>query len=91
MNDEIVEEIHQIRKKTYEETKNMSPKELIEYYHNSSLWVQERIAACRPYLADEETISPQKKSDIEEGFAQIQRGESITLSAYRAKRNLAAT
>ena len=47
MNDEIVEEIHQIRKKTYEETKNMSSKELIEYYHQSSEWVQQQIAECR--------------------------------------------
>ncbi len=60
MNDEIVEEIHKIRRKTYEETKNMSPKELIEYYHRSSEWVQQRSAECRARKAAEKQMGHQK-------------------------------
>lgn len=47
MKDVIVDEIHQIRKRTYEETKNMSPEELISYFHNSSKEIREQIAQRR--------------------------------------------
>ncbi len=47
MNDEIVDEIHRIRKQTYEETKNLTPQELVSYFHDSSKDVREQIAKRR--------------------------------------------
>ncbi|MGL6227455.1 MAG: type IV pilus modification PilV family protein [Thermoguttaceae bacterium] len=43
MNDEYVEEIHQIREGIYRETKDMSSEELIAYYHKASGEVRQRI------------------------------------------------
>jgi hypothetical protein len=34
--DLTIDDIHEIREKNYEETKNMSDKELIEYYKNKA-------------------------------------------------------
>ena len=47
MNDEYVEEIHKIRENIYEHTKDMSSKELIEYYRNSSKGIHQRIEEYR--------------------------------------------
>lgn len=47
MNDEIVEEIHQIRERLYEETKEMSLEERQRRTRAASRWVQERIVEQR--------------------------------------------
>lgn len=47
MNDEIVEEIHQIRRETYEQTKDMTPAELVAYFHNASQEVRQEMARRR--------------------------------------------
>ena len=47
--DLTIEDIHEIREKNYEETKNMSDRELIEYYNKNG-----REAAVRLGLVDAE-------------------------------------
>ena len=53
MNDEIVEEIHQIRDQLYEEMKDMSTEARKAKAHTASEWVQQRIAECRERKASE--------------------------------------
>ena len=47
MNDVYTEEIHKIRERIYEETKNMSSEELDRYYSNASEQFEKQIAECR--------------------------------------------
>ena len=47
MNDEYIEELHKIREISYEETKNMAPAELIEYFHSSHQWFEQQVAESR--------------------------------------------
>jgi len=61
MNDEYVEEIHKIRENIYEHTKDMSSKELIEYYRNSSKGIHQRIEEYRSRCSDG-IVSNQKKT-----------------------------
>jgi hypothetical protein len=43
-NYDVLKELRKIRKKHYEETKNMSPEERREYYHSGAKRVDEAIA-----------------------------------------------
>ncbi len=60
MNDEIVEEIHQIRERLYEETKEMTPEERRAKSHAASCWVQQQIAERRARKAAEKQAGQQK-------------------------------
>ena len=52
MNDEIVDEIHQIRACLYQETKDMTFEERKAKAHAASEWVQQQIAECRGRKVD---------------------------------------
>lgn len=47
MNDQIVDEVHHIRERLYEETKNMTTEERREKTRAASQWVREQIAQRR--------------------------------------------
>ena len=57
MNDEYIEELHKIRESSYEETKNMTSAELIEYFHSSHQWFEQQIAESRTRKAERELIA----------------------------------
>ena len=59
MKDEIVDEIHRIRKQTYEETKNMTPKELVAFFHDASKEVREKMTRRRTEKTAEENAGSQ--------------------------------
>ena len=53
MNDEYIEALHKIRESSYEETKNMTSAELIEYFHSSHQWFEQQVAASHARKTDE--------------------------------------
>ncbi len=53
MNDEIVEEVHQIRERLYEEMKSLTPEERIAKTRTTSQDVRRRIAQIRASKAAE--------------------------------------
>lgn len=60
MNDEIVEEIHQIRARLYEETKDLTDEERIATTRAASLEVRKRIAKIRASKKSANTADQQK-------------------------------
>ena len=56
MNDGYIEELHKIRVRSYEETKNMTSAELIEYFHSSHQWFEQQVAESRVRKANENQI-----------------------------------
>lgn len=64
MSDEYIEEIHKIRDNIYNQTKDMSPQELIEYYRNSSKEVRQRVDEYRArYLSEKQAADKSKSVD----------------------------
>lgn len=60
MNDEIVEEIHQIRARLYEETKDLTNEERIATTRAASQEVRERIAQIRASKESANTADQRK-------------------------------